>query len=330
MAGNDVLEVVEPGLLTTVQDGGRPGLTAEGVTPGGAADSWSLSVANALVGNPHDAAALELTLVGPTLRALRSVTVALAGTIGGRVIETGVTVRPGTAVPIAAGMTLCLDGPATGARGYLAIPGGVDVPVVLGSRSTALGAGFGGLDGRPLRAGDRIRAGAGGQGLLTPATTWPGAPAPEPGDIRILPGPHAADLGPAALEALAASDWIVTTASDRVGLRLDGPALPGEPAGELASHGVVEGTIQVPPDRHPIVLLADHQPTGGYPVVAVVIRGDLPRLAQLAPGMSFRLVGTTRNQAREEQAARRREYGAALTAMHQDVRWDDLWRSAGG
>jgi allophanate hydrolase subunit 2 len=132
------------------------------------------------------------------------------------------------------------------------------------------------------------------------------------------------------LEALAAHDWTVSTASDRVGLRLDGPALPGEPTGDLASHGVVAGAIQVPPDRHPIVLLADHQTTGGYPVVAVVIRADLPRIGQLAPGMSFRLAGTTANFASGELATQRRAYDADLAALREDARWDHLWRSAGG
>jgi allophanate hydrolase subunit 2 len=361
MSGTEVFEVVDPGLLTTVQDLGRAGHGPEGITEGGAADGWSLAVANALVGNPPDAAALEITLIGPTLRALRPVTVGLAGTIAGRIVGSGTTVAPGTGVSLGAGATLRLDGPATGARGYLAIPGGVDVPVVLGSRSTALGAGFGGFDGRALRAGDRIRAGdpvegsreaAAGDaratrdaargdaratvtpsswpvGTVAPTAIWPGSPAPEPGPVRFLPGPHADDLGAPALAALTAYDWIVDAASDRVGLRLAGPTLPGTSIGELASHGVIAGAIQLPPDRRPIVLLVDHQPTGGYPVLAVVIRADLPRLAQLAPGMSFRFVETTRNHAREALRARRRAYDAALTTMRDDARWDDLWRSAG-
>jgi allophanate hydrolase subunit 2 len=153
MARPYVLEVVEPGLLTSIQDGGRPGLTAEGVTRGGAADRWSLAVANALVGNPPDAAALELTVAGPTLQPLRAVTVGLAGTIGGRISSSGLAIAPGAAFTLQPGDTLHLDGPVTGARGYLAIPGGIDVPAVLGSRSTALGAGFGGFEGRALRAG---------------------------------------------------------------------------------------------------------------------------------------------------------------------------------
>jgi len=345
VTGREVLEVVEPGLLTTVQDGGRPGLASEGISHGGAADTWSLAVANALVENPRDAAALEMTLIGPTLRALRPVTVALAGTIPGRIVETGATLRPGTAVTLQTGATLRLDGPATGARGYLAIPGGVDVPLVLGSRSTALGPGFGGFDGRALRRGDRIRAGvqlsaandagreltatADAGTLLTPPAIWPGSPAPAPGRIRFLPGPHAFDLGPGLLTALADEEWIVDVASDRVGLRLTGPPLPGDSMGELASHGVIAGAVQLPPDRRPIVLMADHQPTGGYPVMAVVIRADLPRLAQLSPGMTFRFVETTPTDARGALAAGRRAYEAALTTLREDTRWDDLWRSAG-
>src|SRR5205823_6301646 len=162
------------------------------------------------------------------------VTVAVAGTVAGRIDETGAAVMPGAALTLAAGTTLRLDGPATGARGYLAIPGVINVPVVLVSRSTALGAGFGGLDGRALRAGDRLRAGdkpragdtlracdslrAGAEAaLLAPPATWPGSAAPEPGPIRLLPGPHADELGPAALDALTSSAWTVSPASDRVG-----------------------------------------------------------------------------------------------------------------
>jgi antagonist of KipI len=331
MAGIEVLEVVEPGLLTTVQDGGRPGLAGEGVSRGGAADPWSLAVANALVGNPPDAAALELTLIGPTLRVLRAVTVGLAGTVGGRALGTAgtpATVSPGAAVTLRPGEELHLDGAPAGARGYLSVPGGIDVPLVLGSRSTSLAAGFGGLDGRALRAGDRLRAGAGEADLEQGPRRWPGDPAPVAGEIRVLPGPHAATLGARALEALLAAEWTVSPASDRMGTRLVGPVIPGAPTGPLASLAVVPGTIQVPPDGAPIVLLVDHQPTGGYPVLAVVIGADLPALGQLAPGNTFRFAGSTNDDARHALDARRAAFEAARATLHDQEPWDDLWRWA--
>ena len=329
MPGPAVLEVLDPGLLTTVQDGGRPELATEGITRGGAADRWSLAVANALVGNPADAAALELTIAGPTLRPLRAITVGLAGTIGGRIPGRGLAVAPGTAVTLQPGDTLHLDGPATGARGYLAVPGGVDVPVVLGSRSTALGAGFGGLEGRPLRAGDRIRATAPDDALVRNPARWPTEAAPAPGPIRVLLGPHATDLGAGASRALLAGPWAVGPASDRMGIRLAGRPIPGDAYAELPSLGVVEGSVQLPPDGLPIVLLADHQPTGGYPVIAVVITADLDRLAQLPPGAPIQLAMTTLEAARTAREAPRESFAAGVAALRADAGWDELWLSAG-
>lgn len=328
MAGPEVLEVVATGLIASVQDGGRPALAAEGVTRGGAADTWSLAVANLLLGNPPDAAAIELTLPGAAVRALQPVTVALAGTIAARVDGAGRAVEPGTAIELATGAVLAIDGALAGARSYLAVPGGIDVPDVLGSRSTALRAGFGGFEGRALRVGDRLRAAAADP--VRAGARWPGPPAPPDRPIRFLPGPHAGVLGEAAVEALLSTRWTVAPASDRIGLRLDGDPLPGDSTGELATLGVVAGAIQVPPDRRPIVLLADHQPTGGYPVVAVAITADLPRLGQLAPGAVLRFEGTTAAAARDALLARHEDLRAAAAALGDATRWDDLWRWARG
>jgi biotin-dependent carboxylase-like uncharacterized protein len=335
-----VLEVVDPGLLLSVQDGGRQGLASEGVTRGGAADAWSLGVANALLGNSLDAAALEATLLGPTVRALATGTVALAGTMSGRVTQTGERIRPGSSVTLSAGQELSLEPALDGVRGYLAVPGGLDVPVVLGSRSTALRGGFGGVEGRPLRPGDRVvaagaagAADAGRDALVLPRAHWPGDACPAPvtaaAPLRVLPGPHAGDLGADALPALVGRAWTVAHASDRVGLRLDGEPLPAGADGELPSHGVLAGVIQVPPDGFPIVLQVDHQPTGGYPLVAVVITADLPRLGQLGPGAAvwFELVAP--GAAREALARMDAELAGALAHLREAARWDDLWRGAG-
>jgi biotin-dependent carboxylase-like uncharacterized protein len=327
-----VLEVLDPGLLLTIQDGGRPGRAREGVTRGGAADRHSLVVANSLVGNPPDAAALEATLLGPVIRAIRPVTIGLAGTMAARVggSGTGAPVELGATLGLGAGQTLELR-PATGARGYLALPGGIDVPLVLGSRSTALDGGFGGLDGRALRAGDVLSIGG---DPVVPRADWPGPPSPPPvtvdQPVRVLPGPQAVGAGRETLDALVATRWTVGPTSDRAGIRLDGPPLAGPPTSELASHGVVAGTVQMPPDRKPIVLLADHQPTGGYPVVAIVISADVPRLGQLAPGATVWFAAMTPTEARAALEATRLAIEAARAQLGDALRWDELWGSARG
>jgi antagonist of KipI len=349
-AGDDnqaIFEVVEPGLLTTVQDDGRPGLGHLGVPTSGAADPWSLAVANRLLGNDAGAAALELTLLGPTLRVLRPIVVALAGADLGATIEPGGRrLRPGRSQRLAAGVTL--DFPPTARRGpgfraVLAVPGGFDVPIVLGSRSTCLAGGFGGLDGRPLRPGDRLAARpastAGGvrDGLADPLAAglaWPDGPLAEhPGRdgawrVRVLAGPGE-DPGSASLRALAAGRWTVLPASDRMGLRLDGPSIEGGPAGTL-THGVTWGTVQLPPDGRPIVLLADHQPTGGYPVVAVAITADRPVLGQAGPGDRLRFELATADDARAAEQDRRAHLAAGVAALRAAADADEPWRSARG
>ncbi len=339
------LEILEPGLLATVQDGGRPGLGALGITRGGAADPDALAVANLLLGNEPGAAALELTLAGAVVRAVGALTLALAGAdLGARVPETGRAVAPGWTVRLAAGESLAFEGgarPATGrragCRAYLALQGGIEVPVILGGRGTALGAGFGGVEGRALRAGDTITApaGSGGRAHDVAATRsdvrWPGPmPSLDDAPLRLLPGPHAAALGPGALESLAATRWAVDPASDRIGVRLAGDPLPGARAMELASHGVLAGTVQVPPDGRPIVLLTDHQPTGGYPVVALVIAADRAALGQLSPGDAVNFTIVDEAAARAATAQRRAAREAALAALHEAATWDALWHGAGG
>lgn len=338
------LEILDPGLLTTVQDLGRPGLGALGITPGGAADPHSLIVANLLLGNPPGAAALEVTLAGVRLRARHPLTLAIAGAdLGAHVVDTGEPVAAGRTVHLREGQALAFDGRPSGGpggcRAYIAIPGGVDVPPVLGSRATALGATFGGYAGRALDTGDLVaaatssaRGATAGPGFLDrPPAHWTG-PVTDPaaGPIRVLPGPAAQDAaGHVALEGLARQPWTVSPASDRIGLRLAGSA-PAADAGGLPSHGVIAGTVQLPPDGRPIVLLADHQPTGGYPVIAVVASADRPRLGQLAPGadVAFRVVDEA--QARRLAAAWREATDAAVEHLREAQAWDALWRGAGG
>ncbi|GHE13874.1 5-oxoprolinase subunit C family protein [Klenkia taihuensis] len=274
------LEVLSPGPLTTVQDLGRPGLAAEGVGRSGAADRASAALANRLLGNDPSAALLEVTAGGLAVRAGTGVWVALTGAR-----------CPGApwAAPtwLAAGQQLRLGPPARGLRSYLAVRGGVAVPPVLGSRSTDL---LSGLGPPPVAAGDVLPVG-------TAAGPWPGAdvaPVAEPvGElvVALRPGPRADWFTDEAHHVLSGTAWEVTGESNRVGLRLAGPSLERVRDGELPSEGLVRGAVQVPPSGQPVLFLADHPVTGGYPVIGYVADADVDRCAQLAPGDTLRLRG---------------------------------------
>lgn len=338
-----MLEVVEPGLLSTVQDGGRLGTTDLGVPIGGACDTWSLAVANVLLGNEPDDAALEITMVGPELLVLRRCTVALAGAdLGARVIEEDRPIAPGTVHLVhpgtrigftGAGAGAGAGGSMAGARAYLAVAGGIDVEPVLGSRGTCLTGGFGGLGGRPLRAGDRIVPRRPND-VAAAGRRWPAeiaGPARD-GPIRILPGPPS--LGRplrGAFPALLATSWHVASDSDRMGLRLEGPPIAADPAaaGRLPSRGVLPGAVQVPPGGRPIVLLADAQTVGGYPVAGVVPAVDLPLLAQVRPGGHVRFMRTTLDAARAAQRARRSDLAEARRLLAAIEDWNAVAEGMG-
>jgi len=340
-----VLDVLDGGLLTTIQDAGRRDFAHLGVPESGAADPWSLAVANLLVGNEPDAAVLEMTLVGPTLavRAGMAVTIGLAGAdLGGR-IRGGRRLAPGRSHRLAPGDVLEIPGDrlperATGSRAYLAIPGGIDAPVLLGSLSTCLAAGFGGLDGRALRADDAIAAAAPARSTFVhPELVWP-----EPYDVDadVGGGDAAATTAPVSLrviagpapgvDTLATMQWRVGSAADRVGVRLDGDPLPDGIGGETTTQGVPWGAIQVPAGGAPIILGADHQATGGYRVVGVVISADLPVLGQLGPGAPVRLAVVDRAAALVALRARRDALAAGAAALREAWGWDALIESAGG
>jgi KipI family sensor histidine kinase inhibitor len=305
-AGDDAAEVLAPGLLTTVQDGGRRGWRRSGVSWAGAFDAPALARANAAVGNPPGAAALECTLQGPTLRFLRAVRVAVAGADLGAVLERpdlgAWTLPPGQAVLARPGNVIRFSGRRGGCRAYLALAGGVAAADALGSRATDLSAGFGGLHGRALRAGDRVAArasapseraveprGGGGSGEEPPTgTAGDRSPTGSADRLRVMAGPQSDAFDEEARRALLGSTFTVRPESDRVGCRLAGMALVHGGPREIVSDGMLPGCIQVPPDGQPIVMGPDGPTTGGYPKIAVVIGADLPRLAQLAPGETVR------------------------------------------
>ncbi len=323
-----MLEVILPGLLSTVQDGGRRGYADLGVPGAGACDPAALVVANALLGNPADAAALEITIAGPTLRVLTTCVGALAGAdFAARVEEDGRCLRPGGAYLLRGGTTLVCGSATGGARGYLALAGGIAVPPMLGSAATYLAGGFGGLGGRPLRSGDRLLPTHPGD-LHAAGWRWPdpliSAPAADPSTVRVVPGPHLAAFVPDLLAVLTGAVWTVGPQSDRMGLRLQGPALVRSAAGqsELLSQGMVWGALQVPSDGQPIALLADHQTVGGYPVPAVAIRADWPILGQLAPGAAVRFALTDVPTAQAAYRAQQVAYRAARTLVAAVNGWD--------
>jgi biotin-dependent carboxylase-like uncharacterized protein len=276
-----VIEILEPGPLTSVQTAsGRPGWRHLGVPVGGAADAWSARLANRLVGNPDDAALLEITLAGPTLRVRAASRIAMTGSPFQASID-GAVMPPFTARDLTPGSTLRI-GDGAGARAYLAFGGGIEVEPVLGSAATDLRTGFGGHEGRALRAGDAVAVGL----TIGNALRWTGTR--HGGPIRVVAGPHADRLAP---DALVASAWTVSPAADRTGVRLDGHPLRPDGSG-VPSTALPIGAIQVPPDGRPIVMLADRPVTGGYPVPACVVGADVGRVAQLRPGdeLQFALV----------------------------------------
>lgn len=305
------IEVLEPGVLTSVQDAmGRNDWRHVGVPVGGAADRWNARLANRLVGNSDRSALLEMTLLGSTLRFGRRCRIALTG--GLSAMLDGMPLGPNVAREVRPGEMLRM-GDGEGARGYLAVAGGLAIEPVLGSAATDLRTGFGGFDGRALRAGDALPVHASGPG---PALRWTGTWSTGP--IRIVASPHAERSAP---DALTRNAWRVGPAADRTGVRLEGSRL-ATAAGEVATMGLPLGAIQVPPDGGPIVMLADRPVTGGYPVPAVVIGADVGRVAQLRPGDRVRFASVSLEEARH--ALRRAEDELAALEVLAEPSDDEL------
>jgi biotin-dependent carboxylase-like uncharacterized protein len=289
------LRVRSPGFHTTVQDLGRPGWQAIGVPVSGALDTFSLQLANALVGNPPGAPALEILLAGPELEiAADTVRVALAG--GGASLVTGAasaSVSAGHSVTLFRGDVLKVIAGGLSSCCYLAAEGGFAVPPVLGSASTYVRAGIGGLEGRGLLSGDFLPL------AIARATARPElrllSSLPSTGDqpIRVVLGPQREYFTEAAVTALLGSEFCVSQSADRMGMRLDGPLLQHRGGWDIVSDAIATGAIQVPGSGQPIVLLADHQTTGGYPKIATVISADLPVVGRRRPGDPMRFAVVT-------------------------------------
>lgn len=295
-----MIRITRGGLLTTVQDLGRSGMQQHGVVTGGAMDATAHRIANLLVGNAPAAAALECTLIGPELEFDDDVLLAIGGGDLGATLD-GATVPMWCPFIAPRGSVLAFSGARFGCRAYVAIAGGIDVPAVLGSRGTDLIACIGGLDGRSLQRGDELDTGpvtslsqrmrerleadprharSAGRSLLLRRGSEP--------VVRVIRGPEHDRFSAASRELLGAGAFEVSPQSNRMGLRMRGPALSLAGLYDLFSSPVATGTIQVPPSGDPIVLMADHQTIGGYPRIASVITADLSYLAQAPPGTRIR------------------------------------------
>jgi antagonist of KipI len=292
------IRVIKPGMLTTIQDAGRWGYQARGVPVAGPMDLVSHRVANALVGNDRTAATLEITLLGPELEFESERVIAITG----------------------ADFDLALDGrPARvshlqflarrrGTRAYLAVSGGIATPVVLGSRATHLVSAMGGYEGRALRAGDRVTLGQSAVGATSlHALETPVVALPEDGaTLRVLAGPQDDYFAPDALDVLQSAPYVVGANSDRMGFRLDGPRLTHARGADIISDATPLGVLQVPASGLPILLMADRQTTGGYPIIATVISADMSTAGQLGPGDRVAFAACTPREAMSALIAQER------------------------
>lgn len=303
-----MFEVVDAGLYSTVQDAGRVGYGHLGVRRAGAADALALAAANLLAGNAAATPAVEMTLLGGTFVVRQEVLVGIAGAdMDAHEPETGRLLRPGGSYLLRSGSTVAFGAASDGARTYLAVGGGVVAQVALGSAATDPVAGFGGVEGRPLRAGDTLAVGATGSRV---ERSWPSdvpgsgiVAGTGPVTLAVVAGPHHELLSAASIAALVEQPWTVSPHCDRVGLRLDGEPLTDVADIDLVSMPMLPGAIQVPAGGRPIVLMPDAPTVGGYPVPAVVIEAERSRTGQLRPGDELRFSFVDMAAARRRRAA---------------------------
>lgn len=323
------LTVLKPGLLTTVQDQGRPGYQRHGIVVGGAVDAFAARVANLAVGNEDGAAVLEMALIGPELRAGRDLLVALCGADFGFRLD-GREAPRDRPVAVRGGEVLSFGPARDGARAWLAVAGGIDVPRVLGSRSTYVRGRIGGHEGRPLVTGDTLKVGTPG-GWATSlwpqlarttgrAAAWSIRPATlgrltGSAAVRVTRGPEWEHFTPEAQRALLTGEYEVTKDIDRMGMRLSGPPLALRVPREEISAAVNVGVVQVPGSGQPIVLLAGRQTVGGYARIAAAVTVDLGKLAQFRPGDRVRFEEITVARAHELYLARERDFARVRSGL---------------
>ena len=302
------IQVLSPGLFTTIQDLGREGFGPLGVSASGAADALALRIGNRLVSNADNAAALEMTLLGGTFLFPEGAAIALTGSDFGASLG-GAPVPLWTSIEVAPGLILRLESTRSGARCYLCVHGGIAVPFFLGSASTHILSGLGGLDGRPLRKGDALQIGTSSAGFRLDALTPDALRSLSPRKtLRVTPGPQSEWFPATERQKFYAGAYRVSEESNRMGLRLEGPPIalsPEHSSGGMITEGVALGAIQIPEGGQPIILFVEQQTTGGYPKIANVISADLPSVGQLRPRdeIRFELVSweTARSALQEQE-----------------------------
>lgn len=286
MSDGRFIEVIKPGMLTLVQDLGRYGYQQFGVPVAGAMDQFAAASANLLVGNDRSDAVLEMMMLGPELKFGFKGRIALTGADLGPKIN-GSPLAMWQTVEVQAGDVLSFGGLKSGLRGYLAVEGGIDTPLVMNSRSTYTKAALGGFEGRALKAGDQVPVGSDGTGTATVTLAIPQDQIPVYGaskTIRVVLGPQDDAFTEAGIQTFMDNVYTVTNECDRMGYRLDGPSIEHVKGGDIISDGIAFGAVQVPGHGKPIIMMADRQTTGGYTKIAGVISVDLPLLAQSKPG----------------------------------------------
>lgn len=328
------IQVIRPGLLTSIQDMGRYGLQKHGVIVSGAMDPFALRVANLLVGNDEVEAALEMTMIGPKLRFGEDTLIAVCGGELSPAVD-GQKIPEWRPVLIKKGSVLSFGTARSGCRAYLAVAGGFDIPVVMGSFSTYLRAGIGGFQGRPLKEGDVLTIRIPSEQSIRRIhrlydhvssdrfsfSAWSVSmdvfPAYQPNPvIRAMRAGEFDWFTAESVERFFSEEFLMTPQSDRMGYRLSGPQLRLERPRELISEAVTAGTVQVPSEGNPIVLMADRQTTGGYPKIAQVATIDLPVLAQVKPGEKIRFQAITLEEAQELLRKQEREFQLLKQGIH--------------
>lgn len=314
------LVVRGPGLLCTVQDSGRIGYQSSGIAASGALDLRSLAIANILVGNAPGEAALEMSLLGGEFEVATGNLFAIAGADMGAGLN-GEPLPLCSAFAAEPGDVIGFGAARSGCRAYLAAAGGFDLPLVMGSKSANLKCGIGGLDGRALRAGDSLAFAS----PVAPLDPIPRRKA-EPEDfgagiieLRVVAGPQDEAFGVAALAKFYGSVYAVGERSDRMGCLLEGPAVEAEAGTDIVSDGIALGSVQIPADGKPIVMLADRQTTGGYAKIATVISSDIPLLAQRRPGDRLRFRRVSLAEARRAALGEMAGLGALERAIAEAV-----------
>lgn len=310
------IEVLQPGLFTTVQDLGRTGFQEYGMVVAGAMDAFALQVANLLVGNRRDEAALEITLAGPKLRLLSDALMAICGADLSPTLD-------GEPAPLwksfwaRAGQILTFGAPRQGARAYLAVQGGIDLPAVMGSKATYVRGRLGGYKGRPIAKGDQLRFTLFSLGKATGSSDRHALAGrglrpedipryPAEATIRVILGPDLDAFEEESVDILLSQPYQITSQADRMGYRLSGPKLRHRSSADIYSSAVTMGTIQVPAGGEPIILMADRQTTGGYARIAHVISIDLSQVAQMVPGDTIRFKAVTVEEAQRLYRERER------------------------